>query len=98
VPPARGGGGQHNEILQNFTDAILDGAALIAPAAEGIRSVELANAMLMSSFLGQTIPLPMDGKAYEAHLQKLIRESRFKKKVSEGAVATDLSSSFNLNK
>ena len=97
VPPARGGGGQHNEILRNFTDAILDGVPLIAPAEEGIRSVELANAMLLSSMTGETIELPMDAARYEAHLMKLIEKSSFKKLVQENAKPVDLSSSFNTN-
>ena len=97
VPPARGGGGQHNEILKNFADAIIDGVPLIAPAEEGIRSVELANAMLLSSMTGETIELPMDAARYEAHLMDLIRKSAFQKQVREGAKPTDLSTSFNTN-
>ena len=76
--PAEGGSGaQHTGILKNFTEAILDKAPLLAPAAEGIHSVELSNAMLLSSFTGQTVELPMDGAAYERQLKKLIAESRF---------------------
>jgi predicted dehydrogenase len=59
--PARGYGGQHREVLQNFVDTILDGGQVIAPAEEGIHSVELANAMLLSAFLDQTIEVPLDG-------------------------------------
>ncbi len=69
--PVQGHGGQHNEILQNFTDAIHSGVPLIAPAAEGIHSVELANAILYSSHLGQTLTLPLDADAYEQHLNQL---------------------------
>ena len=68
-------GGQHAEILQNFADAILDGTPLIAPAAEGIHSVELANAMLYSTFINDTVPLPLDAAAYEAALQRKISAS-----------------------
>jgi len=76
-----GRGGQHAEILQNFGDAILKGTPLIAPAAEGIRSVELMNSMLYSSINEATVELPLDGAAYETLLQRLIRESEEKKKV-----------------
>lgn len=72
---------QHATLTQNFVDAILDGAPLVAPGAEGLNSVELANAMLYSSLIGQTIELPLDGAAYEAKLQELIAGSRFEKKV-----------------
>ncbi len=92
--PIEGGGGQHFDITQNFIDAILDGTPLIAPAAEGIYSVELANAILYSSLLGQTIDLPMDGAAYEKKLNQLIADSKFVKKVAETA-GEDFTKSFN---
>ena len=91
--PVNGHGGQHNEILQNFADAILQGKPLIAPAVEGVHSVEMANAMLYSSFTGQTVRLPIDGPAYEKHLQKLIADSSLKKKVEEAGPASDFSKS-----
>ena len=69
-------GGQHVEILQNFADAILDAAPLIAPAAEGIYSLELANAMLFSTFQNATIPLPLDAAAYAAALQSKIASAK----------------------
>ncbi len=73
----------HATLMTNFADAILDGAPLIAPGAEGLGSVELANVLLYSSLLEQTIQLPMDGAAFEAKLQALIASSRFEKQVVE---------------
>ncbi|WP_309399694.1 Gfo/Idh/MocA family protein [Cerasicoccus maritimus] len=81
--PTQGFGEQHIGIMKNFVDAILNGAELIAPAAEGINSVELANSMLYSSFTDTTLKLPLDGEAYEAHLKKLIAESTHVKEVKE---------------
>ena len=66
-------------------DAILDGTPLIAPAEEGIRSVELANAMVYSSLEGRMVELPLDGAAYEARLQQLIAESTFEKQTDSSA-------------
>ena len=57
-------GAQHVAILRNFVDAILDGAPLIAPAAEGIHSVELANAILLSSWTDKPVDLPLDSALY----------------------------------
>ena len=74
IPPARDGGGLHQAIFANFADAILDGAPLIAPAEEGIHSIELSNAMLLSSMSESTITLPMDAARYEALLQSLIAQ------------------------
>jgi len=73
---------QHATLTQNFVDAILDGTPLIAPAEEGLASVELANAILYSSLTGQTVELPLDAAAYERKLSQLIAESRFEKKVA----------------
>jgi predicted dehydrogenase len=92
--PAPNTGAAHHEITQNFVDAILDGVPLISPAAEGIYSVELANAILYSSLMQQTIELPLDGAAYEAKLNQLIAESRFEKKVVQ-TTAEDFTKSFS---
>jgi predicted dehydrogenase len=77
----------HSILMQNFVNAILDGTPLIAPGAEGIHSVELANVMLYSSLLNQTVDLPMDSAAYERKLHELIANSKFEKKVV--AIQTD---------
>ncbi|MEY2408944.1 MAG: hypothetical protein QOF48_1614 [Verrucomicrobiota bacterium] len=74
---------QHATLMQNFVDAILDGAPLLVPGQEGIYSVELANAMLYSSLIGQTIELPLDAAAYENKLAELIAGSKLRKKVIE---------------
>jgi predicted dehydrogenase len=71
----------HAVLMQNFVNAILDGEPLIAPGAEGIHSVELANVILYSSLLGQTVELPMDSAAYEKKLNQLIAASKGEKKV-----------------
>ena len=70
--PIVGHGGQHLEILQNFADAIIDGAPLLAPAAEGLRSVELANAIVLSTWTGKPVDLPLNGKTYLRHLKQKI--------------------------
>jgi predicted dehydrogenase len=70
--PVTTSGGQHVEILQNFTDAIREGVSLIAPAAEGAWSVELANAMLLSTWHDRTIDLPLDGALFQRELDQCI--------------------------
>jgi predicted dehydrogenase len=89
-------GGQHVEMLQNFINAILDGRPLIAPAPEGIYSVELANAIVFSAAHNQTVELPLDAAAYEKFLQSKVATSRFKRgaKRSPGAIADDLAASY----
>jgi predicted dehydrogenase len=77
----------HAALMDNFVAAVLDGAPLIAPGADGMHSVELANSMVYSSILGQSIQMPLDGAAWEAELQRRVRDSRFEKTVRE--VTTD---------
>src|SRR6476620_1528912 len=73
----------HATVMQNFIDAILDGAELITPGSEGLYSVELANAMLYSSLTDKTVDLPLDSAAYEQKLKQLISESKYEKQVTE---------------
>ena len=74
---------QHATLMQNFVDAILDRAPLICPGEEGIHSIELANVMLYSGLINQTIEMPMDSAAYECKLKQLIADSKIEKKVVE---------------
>ncbi len=83
----------HAALMQNFVDAILDGTPLIAPGAEGLGSVELANALLYSSLIEKTVELPLDGAAWEKKLQEFIASSRRERKAAP-SVAEDFTKSF----
>lgn len=72
---------QHATLMQNFVDAILGHVPLIAPGEDGIHSIELANVMLYSGLMNQTIELPLDSGAYKKKLQELIASSTLEKKV-----------------
>lgn len=76
IPVAPSQGYQHSAIIENFAAAIASGAELFAPAEEGIHSVELCNAMLLSTFQDRTIEFPMDSAVYEAELNKRIDASK----------------------
>jgi predicted dehydrogenase len=84
----------HATLMQNFVDAILDGAPLIAPGEDGIHSVELANVMLYSSLIDKTVELPMNSAAFEKKLKQLIAASKMEKKVVEISTE-DFTKSFN---
>jgi predicted dehydrogenase len=96
IVPVAGSGGGHNEILQNFTAAILNGAALLAPAVEGIHSVELGNAMLLSTWTDKTVALPINGRTYERWLKKKIAAAKPRKKAKPRAAGghADFGASF----
>lgn len=70
----------HQKIIQNFTNSVLEGEKLLVEGEEGINSVELANAMLLSSIKGETVKIPMDALAFEKVLKSLIKNSKFVKK------------------
>ena len=84
----------HAILVQNFVNAVLDGEPLIAPGEEGIHSVELANVILFSPLLEQTVNMPMDSAVYEKKLNQLIAESKLQKKVIEVS-NEDFTKSFN---
>ena len=87
--PVESGGATHNEVLQNFTNAILIGEELIAPASEGIRSIELANAILLSTWKNGPVTLPMDSAEYQVALQHRIATSTHVKKPREVKITGD---------
>lgn len=74
-------GEQHAGILKNFTNAILKGEPLLSPAGEGIHSVELVNAILLSSFRDKTVEIPISPVEYESLLLELIAKSKSQKQV-----------------
>jgi predicted dehydrogenase len=87
-------GPSHMKILANFLQAIQTGAPLIAPGEEGIKSLELTNAMLLSSWQNKTVRLPIDREEYLEQLGKRIAESTLHKKVSD-SVVVDMAASFH---
>ncbi len=77
--PVGSGGEQHKGITKNFVMAIVKGTKLLAPGIEGINSLSLSNAMLLSTWEDRTVELPIDEEAYHAQLKTRIESSRFKK-------------------
>jgi len=83
----------HRLIIENFANAVLGGEPLIAPAVEGLHSVMLGNAIMLSSFLDRTVELPIDGDLYERKLVELVQRSRFQK-TARDVSDLDMSKSF----
>ena len=73
------GGGKHRETTETFARAVREGTPMVAEASEGVASVALANAALMSHFTGRSVELPLDGDAYEELLAELVESSTFEK-------------------
>ncbi len=78
VIPQSGDNPQHVGILNNFADAVLGLAKLYVDGKEGIKCVELIDSMLLSSWQGKLVELPVNDDEYYEELQKHVAVSRLK--------------------
>lgn len=81
--PVQGEATDHLGIMQNWIDAIVKGTPLLAPGEEGIKGLELSNAMYLSTWLQRPVDLPIDADLFYEKLQEQIDNSTFEKKVVE---------------
>jgi predicted dehydrogenase len=77
VAPAAPGQSGHIGVLRRFVQAVCSGreAELVATGEDGRRALELANAMLLSSFRDQTVSIPIDRAAYDQLLAELAQRA-----------------------
>jgi predicted dehydrogenase len=67
------GAGDHPAVYRNLHAAILEGAPISADGAQGVMSLELANAMIYSSHTNAPVDLPLDRAQYAELLEERIR-------------------------
>ena len=89
--PFRGGGEEHRGITKNWVQAIRQGTPLLASGDEGIRGVELANAMMLSTWTDDWVDIPVDEERFYEELQKRVAQSEVKK---EGGKVMDVDGTF----
>ena len=77
---------QHLGILNNIANAILGLEPVYAPAKDGLAGVQLANAMHLSSWLGETVSLPLDDMLFYEELKKRIAVSKVRTVVNDEKV------------
>ena len=94
IPVSSDGSHQHRDVIENVANAILRNEPLLAPMAEGIRGLELGNAMLLSGLKNKVVNLPMDSAEYAEMLAGLVADSRYKKNSVTGTSAVEISKSF----
>ena len=82
----------HFIVLDAWAEAVLGTGEMIADGREGLNSTMLTNAMQLSTFIGQTVELPIDDELYYAELMKRVATSRQKTNVRE--VVADTSNTF----
>ena len=85
----------HCTITSAWVQAILKDTPMVADGAEGIRSLEISNAMYLSTWTGESVQLPLDDERFYKLLQERIKKSRHVKKVESKAV--DVDGSFNMS-
>ncbi len=72
---------QHVGILNNFSNAVLGLEPLFVDGKEGINGVQLMDSMLLSTWLGRAVELPIDDDLYLEELNKRIATGRTKEAV-----------------
>jgi len=79
----------HTVITRNFARNILYGEPLLSPGEEGIRALELANAIWLSAHLNKPVQLPLSRQAYDRFLAMKRKTSTFVKAVAGVQRTTD---------
>lgn len=82
----------HTGVINAWGGAILRGEPLIADGPEGINGLTLSNAMHLSSWLNQTVQLPLDDELFYQELMKRVATS--KRKLGVKAVIADTSNTY----
>ena len=77
---------QHVGICNNIANAILGLEEVYAPAEDGICGVQLANAMLLSTWLDKEVEIPFDDEFFYEELKKRIAVSKPHANVIEAKV------------
>ena len=82
----------HVGILIDWADSILNKTPLLAPGVDGIKGLEISNAMHLSKWTDSTVTLPINEELFKLKLDEMIKNSTFKKN-SEN-VTLDVDGSF----
>lgn len=86
------GGSAHAGIIQNFTNAILHGEALISNGREGINELTISNAAYLSQWTGNSkISLPIDSELFDKLLAEKASRTEMMKKSVDTPVNTQYS-------
>ena len=77
---------QHVGITNNIANAILGLEPVYAPGRDGLAGVQLANAMHLSSWLGEAVTLPINDELFYEELKKRIAVSKVRTNVDDDKV------------
>ena len=85
---------RHETVTRGWIDAIRDGGEPIVDGAEGIRSIELSNAILLSTWTDGWVDIPVDEDLFHEQLDERIRTSTIKKKPPDKTKVMDVTKTF----
>jgi len=95
IPFPAGPNDPHQIITRNFTKAVLTDSPMMSPGIEGVRGLEIGNAMLMSGVTQKAVDLPLDGHAYDQMILDLAKKYGGRKTVAaKGDVQTNIAASW----
>lgn len=79
----------HGSVIRNMVRHLLLGEKLATTGESAVASLELANAIMLSSFEGKWVKLPISRRRYDAFLANLCKNSKFVKKTKKNKRVTD---------
>lgn len=85
---------RHSDVIRNFADYVARGSAPIGSIRDGSMSVELANAMLFSTWRNRDVTFPLDASAYKRALMRRVARSRLRKPAVSVAPVASMTKSF----
>jgi predicted dehydrogenase len=88
---------EHQYLLQDFVNVVRAGGPsdrLLAPAADGVRGLELGNALVMAGLTRTPVDFPLDGPTFDAFLADMARSSGGRKPLPTRQAVADVAASF----
>ena len=67
------------DVIDAFANSILHGTPMVARAVEGINSLEIGNAILLSGLKKKSVDLPLDENEFSEMLAELVASSKWEK-------------------
>ena len=92
--PVQRGSEAHKTITQNFVNSILKGEKLIAEGVDGVKGLELGNAMMLAGLTRKAVDLPVNGDEYQQFLKDMAARYGGKKTIGERKAVVDMQASF----
>lgn len=82
-------GKHHEQVATAFVKSIGEGSPLIAEGIEGVRGLEIGNAMLMAGLTRTPVDLPMDGRAFDTFIAQMVEKYGGKKSLAATTGSTE---------